>query len=159
MWVTETIIARALICLAVFMLPAQGLPSASCGCASDEACCQQSQFKTCCCSAKKVSEGQCCCSNRAYRPAHSCCGKTRIPTNDCKCGLNCQCQSTSQPKPVAPPVESNTQTKKAPGEPLTTRTVATIIEQNDTRCPTALVSEGRYLAALERCVCLCRFTL
>ena len=158
MWVTETTVARTLVCIAVFMLPMQGLSSASCCCASDETCCQQAQSKTCCCSARKVSEGRCCCSGRAEQPAHSCCGKTRNKAIACKCGLNCQCEHTSQPSPAPLPVERNSQTEKVAGEALSL-SLETNFKRSDTACPKAMMADGHSLDAVDRCVSLCRLIL
>ena len=159
MWITETIAPRTLVCLAVIMLPAQCLPATSCGCASGKSACQQVRSDECCCPKKKVGEGRCCSAARSNESVHSCCGKTRIQAAACKCGLNCRCHSTRQPNPVSPPVETNSQPQKVGGERLATGTVATVVEQNGVRCPKAFVADVSCLAALDRCVSLCRFIL
>ena len=157
MWITRDIVARTLIWLAAIAVPVQGLPAASCGCASDKTSCKAGD--ACCCSAEIVRRGRCCCTTRQVGTAHSCCSKAAGGQESaCKCGLNCQCGKPKQPKPATPPVENN-RTEKVASNSFTTVSVAIVYRPETTRRRDGRCAHVDVVTALDRCTSLCRFTL
>lgn len=159
MWIARDITARTLIWLAAISVPMQALPAPRCACIGAKSFCQEERSQGCCCSAEKVHEGRCCCAGRQGAPAHSCCGKARSgPNLACKCGFNCQCPKTKQSKPATPPVGNN-QTEKMARKSLTTVSLATVDLSQTTQRRKEPSAVADALAALDRCVSLCRFML
>jgi hypothetical protein len=173
MWTTNSIAARTLIWLAAITIPVQGMPSRSCGCARSKICCQKDgRSKGCCCSAEKVREGRCCCADKQATSTGSCCSASRHKAalrsccctarggqdSTCNCGSNCQCGTNQQPRPATPPVENNTAEKMA-SDSIATVSVATVYQPQTTQRHNHTSTAADALAALDRCVSFCRFTL
>lgn len=183
MWITNTITARMLICLAGFSIPLQGLPGASCACCpqdlqskgsdccstlelSDQGLSLQAATNTCCCTGASTCHCNEGCSvqiqqescNRTQKSDESCCITSEMSSDPvCQCGPNCQCGQRKAPIiPVAPfPVENN------PTEKLVDNSISTELLSFDYQSQDPRRAQGApsALAALDRCVSLCRFTL
>ena len=132
-------------------------------------CCQQRAPGPCRCTGEKV--GRCGESSRCRKQPKSCCAGrvakgTCCAANDsvtfgasaCKCGVNCQCNTSKEPKPDTPPVENNS-SRKVAGESNSTVSVGTVYQPQTTWRHNVAFVEADALAALDRCVSLCRFTL
>lgn len=157
--------ARMLIWLAAFMLPVQGLLGATCGCGDASSC---GSSRGCCCSADDVREGTCCCAGKQDNTGHSCCSaanETTLVGSDCcgagtacTCGPGCHCGQPPQSSPSTPPVENDT-AEKAGSESTVTPSVAIIVVPRVERHDYDGLRNASTLAAVDRCVSLCRFTL
>lgn len=164
----HNIIARTLIWLAAITLPVQAIPAASCGCTSSTNWENAERTASCSCSEAKVLQGTCCCSRKASVPRASCCSNNR-PANTtrcccnqtdsgCNCGMTCQCGKGKQPTPAAPPVENHSSDSLA-CDSLLVSPIATPNQPHVTRRQDDSSSVSDALAALDRCVSLCRFTI
>lgn len=160
MWITRNIIARTLIWLAAITLPVQSLPAMSCGCDSGRNCCTGGKSKKCGCSAKRVRESRSCCAAPRDKTARSCCSKAKACQKlHCTCGTSCQCCKGQLPKPVTPPSEDNATQKVTSDSSLTISPLATVFEPEARQRPRDVTFGPDCLAALERCISLCRFAL
>jgi hypothetical protein len=159
MWTTKYFAIRCLIWLAALALPVQGFTAADCGCASTKNCCQ-GQSTACCCSRAKVQMGPCCCTgNRTADNGSSCCNATsNSGSSACNCGGNCQCGQDQQPTPATPPVE-NESSQKTTGEIASAVCVATSYQLDCLQRQHGTSVQTDSLTSLDRCACLCRFTL
>lgn len=159
MWITRTLTARTLIWLAAIAVPVQGLWAASCGCSSSKASCQEERSKRCCCSVDKLRAGRCCAARRQATASHSCCSKSESGNEStCSCGIRCQCGKTNDQKPATPPAE-NTTAEKVSSDSTTSLSVETVVPMQFTQRYAVTSFDADSLAALDRCVSLCRFTL
>ena len=151
MWNRQNIAARMLIWLAAFVVPAQGLPAASCGCVRGQAC--PSRPKSCCCSSETRAETTCCC--RPTQPAGmSCCDKAE---QECSCGSSCQCGNQF---PITPTTPLENRVLRKVTDAITYQVGVGLGDSSKTsreRCSKPVAADA--MAALDRCVCLCRFTL
>ncbi|WP_339736078.1 hypothetical protein [uncultured Gimesia sp.] len=183
MWITNTITARMLICLAGFSIPLQGLPVASCACCPQDSqskgtdCCGtldptdqvlsvQAATNACCCTGASICHCNDGCSvrkkqetcNTTQKAEESCCISSEM-FNDpaCQCGPNCHCGERKEPvTPIAPsPVESNS-LEKLVDNSISTESLSADYQSQDLRRAHDAPSA---LAALDLCVSLCRFTL
>ena len=161
MWTTKYIAVRSLIWLAALAVPIQGLPAADCGCASSKKCCQgYEQSAGCCCSEVKVREGRCCCSGKRVVAERSCCCQVGITpdSSGCNCGSNCPCDQEHQPEPATPPVE-NEPSQKVVGEMASAISAPTTYQPDRPQSQHDASLEADFHSSLDRCACLCRFTL
>lgn len=169
MWNLRNITARTLIWLAAIALPVQTLPAASCGCSGSTTSCNKAEGTSgCCCSQEKVRQGRCCCSRKLAASRGSCCSGNRQVTttgyccsqgeSGCTCGVTCRCGTTKQPTPAAPPVENNSSDSLAYVS-HSASPAATADQPKATRRQDDSSSVSDALAALDRCVSLCRFVL
>lgn len=173
---------RTLIWIVALMMPVQTLPAASCGCDSgqgccqadgelDSSCCQQEESDRCCCTGAKVcrcgdtspckqSTTRACCGGREAS-ATCCAAASSVATGEpgCKCGANCQCGTTNAPGPAVPPVENTDSTEKVVANATSLASDPAIYEPRRTLQHANACGEVDALAALDRCVSLCRFTL
>ncbi len=153
--------------------------SGSCCCAAkshasgkpQHSCCQQRSADRCRCTGAKV--GRCGESSPCRKQSRSCCAErvatgTRCAANNsdtfgvlaCKCGVNCQCGTSKEPRePVAPPVENNNPTEKMASDSGSIARDATAHAPQITQRHADACVEADALTALDRCASLCRFTL
>lgn len=153
MSITRNIVARTLIWLAALTVPVQGLAAASCGCTGGKAHSEAKPSTGGGCSTRKASDSPLCCGERRQDAGQSCCGNST-----CQCGLSCRCGETKQQQPVTPPAEQN-QSEKVANDSLATASIATACPTQTTRRHEDASADANALAALDRCVSLCRFTL
>ncbi len=157
MWIIRDITARTLIWLAAIAVPIQGLPAASCGCASGKTSCKAAGAR--CCSTEKVREGCCCGAHWQVGTVPSCCGKAPSGHDSpCKCGFNCQCRKGKLPKPATPPVAEN-QTEKMADDSVSTVSVAIVYVSQTTPRRADPFVDADVLTVRDRCASLCRFML
>lgn len=91
MWITNNIAARTLIWLAVVTTAVQGLPAASCGCASGKSCCQKDEQSQNCCSAPSDAATQhSCCQQRSSGPCR------RTGAKICRCKDTSPCRAKAR---------------------------------------------------------------
>lgn len=91
MWIINNIAARTLIWLAVVTTAVQGLPAASCGCASGKSCCQKDeQSKGCCSGTSSATKQHSCCQQQSSGPCR--CTGAKI----CRCGDASPCREKAQ---------------------------------------------------------------
>lgn len=163
--------ARTLIWLAAMTLPFQGLSVASCGCDRANCCQNDEQPGGCCCSTDQVHEERCCCAGNRAASTESCCAAVgQHPVSRCccqshggqgtacRCGPDCQCGKSGQPTPTVPPAESKSPDKVVNGL-VSAAAVATVSRPQITRQHHDPSPASNALAALDRCISLCRFTL
>ena len=158
-------------------VPMPVLAADSCGCVIDSnggpignkvACC-------CCAVACGVSEATENCSQqrsdgeRLWRKQNrTCCIAVEALDNTedtctvcgdsgCTCGLSCKCRSGSEPRHATPPVEDGGQTRHTVSHSPCFACPAPVNTLRNGRSDAALAAEP--LAALQRCISLCRFTL
>lgn len=87
MWITRGITARTLIWLAAMTVPVQGLPAASCGCAtSDQSRCQTVEQSKRCCATTAVTTKHSCCQEQIAGPCR--CTGAKV----CRCGDKNPCR-------------------------------------------------------------------
>ncbi len=157
---TANTIARALVWLATLATAAQGLQVSICPCGDGTApvagrsvCSSSETGSSCCCSATR--EETCCGKGQSARDG-SCCG---APRPVCRCGLNCQCGKVQQPAPAPSPPAEHTDTDK-----VTVHTISVDVlvhcwpPHAKERC-SPRASPADAMAALDRCISLCRFVL
>ena len=151
--------ARTLIWLAAMTLPVQGLSAVPSGCTS-RSCCQKNEPSAGCCAVEKVVEGHRCCNDKRATPAKSCCtGKSCCPCGShCTCGPYCECGKAKRPMPATPPVE-NKRPEQVTNDLVSTGSIATVYQPQVTYPCDDASSESGHLAALDRCISLCRFML
>ena len=170
MLTTTNLTARALIWLATLAIPAQGLQVTACGCGGDAGdvqaspseipCCGKvdNALRSSCCGAEAVEEKSCCCARKPDSPRNSASESCCSPGTTCQCGAHCQCGTARAPAPTTPPVENTAAAKVTVYTTSAKSTVAICPSQAAPRydhSATVFVS----MAALERCISLCRFTL
>ncbi len=169
MWTFHNIAARTLIWLTAFVTPVQGLATTSCGCSGSRSCLQKTEpSPCCCCSAGKIREGRCCCAGNPPASVGTRCSGSRQgaasrrgfsqPDSACSCGATCRCGNAKQPTQSVPPVEDNT-TEKLANDSVSATPFATATQPQVTRRPEDTSSALDALAAVDRCVSLCRFAL
>ncbi len=145
------------------------------GFSKTHACCQQPVIEPCRCTGASV----CHCADTSPRKldtgsrgtesrgteamaSRSCCksnkgGSYSAPA--CGCGANCQCGISKEPSPAAPPVENNSSPQKVVATSSDIECVATKNVPQVPRRPNRAAEDLNALAALDRCISLCRFTL
>lgn len=157
---TKQIATRTLIWLAAILIPLQGIPAPACGCFASNECSQSStQIRSCCCSEEAVSQGQCCCSRREAGATHPCCsGVSSGQDSTSQVACNCQCGKTNQDIPATPPVENNQLEKVLTDAPVVS-SLGTTYQPKATSQQGVVSSVATPLAALDRCISLCRFSL
>ena len=165
----NNIMARALIWLATLAIPAQGLQVRACGCDGVERC-QASESsrgwccgagessKSCCCQADIRDGNSSCCAKSRVSKEHACCGSCNSPSPSCQCGTNCQCGKVKAPTPSTPPNEK-TAAEKVTFDTVSVDSSKTFHPSQGSRRETPSVSAFAAMAALDRCISLCRFTL
>ncbi len=183
MWITQHLAARTLVWLAAVAIPMQGVASARCGCSSVKACSNKAVQSTgCCCASGQPGRNRCPCTgakvcrcgetSSCHKQAHACssgqCAKASCcsgcccsPTRDgtCPCGANCHCGKNNAPTaPATPPVERNSP-ERIVASSVAVTSLAMVSISDSSRQYLDFCSEGSALAASERCVLLCRFTL
>lgn len=148
-------IRQAFVWVVVLMIPVQSLPAATCACGPSSSCCSESASgeSSCCSAEKQVGTTDSCCSTTP------CCSTTENGSSSgCQCGIHCQCGQDEQPSPSTPPVESNAAEKLANAS-LWTVSVTILYQPHVTQRRNDSSAAADSLAALDRCVSLCRFTL
>lgn len=165
MLTTANITARALIWLATLAIPAQGLQVNTCGCGGNERSQTSESARSCCSSAGEVSDGCCCapiepacCSQREDSSEQSCCGSSTTSGSSCQCGSDCQCGKVKAPTPVTPPAE-NTAPEKVTIDTASVHSTTTLCPPQTSQRQTTAASAFDAIAAIDRCISLCRFTL
>ncbi|MCA9087995.1 MAG: hypothetical protein KDA90_05095 [Planctomycetaceae bacterium] len=138
---TTYIAAKLLIWLAAMSVPVQGMPVGTCGCTTSRTGC----------SVGESGEHSCCSSG------NSCCGRGE----QCTCGADCQCGKQQHQKPIAPaPVEDSQSVEKLL---TTTAAAANAVVTISIRHCSAGFPQADYelnaVAALDRCLSLCRLTI
>lgn len=170
MWITKSIAARTLIWLAAITVPAQSLPAASCGCVGDASCCEQRSTGQCRCTGAKIC--RCGDASPCRKLANSCCGgrvakatccstdnSVAFSEHTCNCGEDCQCGTSQEPKPATPPIENNNPTEQVTVDATSVAFDVTVYFPQITKRHADACIGAVALAALNRCVSLCRFTL
>ena len=148
MWKNNSIILRSLIWLTTLMMPIHGLLAK---------CSVLHNSPTNGCECRRTAEdGSGCCSNEKLRM--SCCS---TPSRGaCECGANCRCGQENPSIPMAPlPTEDHPTVKVA--NALAGSGAFTVVARppQPSQRPGSTSSTTSGLAATERCVSLCRFTL
>ncbi len=159
------IMARVLIWLATLATSAQGLQAATCGCGGGESTCQTTASASAgCCQAETPVEPACCCAAeqaaaRSTGDRPSCFGHGDSASSPCQCGLECRCKQVRAPAPATPPNENRTAEKVGVDAASAFSTITIwlppAIFQQHTHATTVTCG----VAALDRCISLCRFTL
>ena len=158
---SRNIAVRSLIWLAALAVPVQGLPAANCGCASGKKCCQgYEQSAGCSCCKAKGQVAPCCCTAKraVVDRSERCHATSSLDSPACNCGVDCQCGQDQQPEPVAPPVE-NESSQKIVGEIAAAVSPATSCQPDCPHRQHDASIQADSLTSLDRCACLCRFTL
>ena len=159
-------------------VPTPVLAADSCGCAIDSNGGPKGNKAACCCCtvAWGVSEAtDNCCQQRSdgerpcRRKVHSCCTAVEethctdshcaiCGERGCRCGASCQCRSVNEMPPAAPLAENDSPSEKVAvkNPPAFVSSVANEPLRKLTFVG-ALTADA--LAALQRCISLCRFTL
>jgi hypothetical protein len=139
-------------------------------------CCSQKRIGRCCCTGAKVCrcgegspcrrQSRACCSVQATNG--SCCsGSDSVARQkagcqcgaDCPCGANCQCGKPNAPsEPAAPPVE-NSSPERIVASSAAVASLATVCQPSTTRQHLDRCAKADALAAVDRCITLCRFTI
>lgn len=168
MSMTNTITARTFIWLTAFLFPLQGLSSAPCRCANGKSCCSQKPTECCRCTGAKIC--RCRESSPCRKVHHSCCSADGVKqtcwgtetstigdASGCNCGMNCPCRENNQPAPATPPVENNHPSEKVTSETILIAPAPVVLSSLIKQPHDCLPLDA--MAALDRCVSLCRFTL
>ena len=159
MWFTNGITARTVIWLAAITTLLQTLPTAACGCTGGEVACRAVRSNGCCCAAEQVLEGHARCTPRPTTGKRLCCNRSPSGQgSNCPCGLNCDCGKANEPKPAAPPTGSN-QIDRLASNSLQTVAIVTVDFAQAMQRHQDVFAGATALAALDRCISLCRFTL
>ncbi len=155
------IAARSLVWLAAIAIPVQGLPAASCGCTGSSARCPgKPPCQRCCCSEKKVRDGQCCGTRPEAKPNHCGCSNQESSYGSaCKCGVTCQCGKASLPKPTTPPPVQYRIVEKIVSDAVSAISLLATCEPAVVTRDNEACIEFNACTAQEHCVSLCRFTL
>lgn len=148
--------ARLLIGASVVAIALQNLVTLSCGCQAT-ACCPSSGEMVRGCAAKQAA---CCCAARSVAGAEDgCCGARAKTANACQCGIQCRCRKPLQ-QPTAPPSQQRASEK--PESTLLDRVDDSLVchppHQGACRVVGQAVAASG-VAALDRCIALCRLTL
>lgn len=152
-------------------------PSHCCCCArggasrtSAKGCCGKQRAGRCPCTGAEVCHcGQACASRQ---PTHECCRAQRmggtchcagIRCHDgdctCPCGPNCQCgKNNAPPEPAAPPVEHHSP-ERVLADAIAVASSVTVQYPPATLRHLDVCAAADALAAVDRCVVLCRFTI
>ena len=181
MWITKYTAARTLVWLAAIAMPLQSSPAAACGCTnSDAPACEvggaltgsaESSVGRCPCTGAEVcrcgesspchESSRSCCSKQNAAPSccqDSCCSKGS--SGSCPCGANCQCGKSDAPEaPRTPPTENNNSSERIVADILSVGLFAGIYSPDTTGQHFNISTDAAALAALDRCVVLCRFTI
>ena len=182
MWIAQHLAARMLVWLAAMAVPVQGLPTDGCICTSvSSASDKTAPTANNCCASSHASCGRCPCtgaevcrcgqSSLCHKPSHSCCAGHRAKASccsdccgsngthgTCPCGEDCQCGKNDTPKtPATPPVEPNSPERIVADSAMAISS-AVVYQRSALRQHVDFCMEIDSLAALDRCVILCRFT-
>lgn len=157
---TNALIRHALIwSLAV---PLQGFPAMSCGCTVTGAAHTQmaESDSPCCCSERVALAENSCCAGSSNLVEDGCCGcRCGTRSSACRCGEDCQCGKSQNPKPAVPPTTNTDLSQKLTSMLLAISAVGLnysppiFRQRNGATIPVDCVS------AAEKCAYLCRFTL
>ena len=163
MLTTANFIARSLIWMAVIAIPAQGMQVSTCGCGEGNVASSANGGSSPCCHSAAPKSGGCCC---IAEPA-TCCGDSTTSadapccssdSSSCQCGINCQCGKVKAPTPTRPPVE-NTGPEKVSIDSLSVDSQVYFCPLHSDERHTSATPSAGVMAALDRCISLCRFTL